>query len=64
MAAYTITEKNIMDALGGLPREKEHCSVLGASALKKAIGDYAQKVTTNKLPEQLALFLTEVIQQR
>jgi|LGVF01.2.fsa_nt_gb nitrogen fixation NifU-like protein len=51
MAAYTITEKNIMDALGGLPREKEHCSVLGASALKKAIGDYAQKVTTNKLPE-------------
>lgn len=43
LAAYTITEKTITNALGGLPKEKEHCSVLGALALKKAIIDYANK---------------------
>lgn len=48
MAAYTISEKNIMEALGGLPKEKEHCSVLGALALKKAIIDYSKKVTDNE----------------
>ena len=41
LAAYTITEKKISEALGGLPEEKEHCSLLGALALKKAIVDYA-----------------------
>ncbi|PAB56740.1 iron-sulfur cluster assembly scaffold protein [Anaeromicrobium sediminis] len=42
MAAYAISEKNIIESLGGLPPEKEHCSVLGSLALKKAIVDYAR----------------------
>jgi nitrogen fixation NifU-like protein len=43
MAAFAITEKDITEALGGLPKEKEHCSVLGALALKKAVADYSSK---------------------
>ena len=38
--AYRITEHDIVNALGGLPEYKLHCSILGATALKKAIDDY------------------------
>lgn len=38
-----ITNKTVIDALGGLPKAKIHCSVLVADALKKAIEDYRQK---------------------
>jgi len=38
--AETITEKEIADALGGLPEHKLHCSVLGACALRNAIDTY------------------------
>ncbi len=43
--AYGITEKDIVNALGGLPDYKLHCSVLGAQALKNAINDYRLSVT-------------------
>ncbi len=43
MAAYAITKEDIVDALGGLPDEKIHCSVLGELALKKAIIDFSNK---------------------
>ncbi|GAA0181695.1 Fe-S cluster assembly scaffold protein NifU [Clostridium sediminicola] len=48
MDAYTISAKDIVKSLGGLPEEKIHCSVLGATALKKAIVDYAQNITKNE----------------
>lgn len=38
-----ITREAVADALGGLPPQKIHCSVLAADALKKAIEDYRQK---------------------
>lgn len=41
--AYRITNEDIMAALGGLPDYKLHCSVLGASALQKAIDNYRLK---------------------
>ena len=41
--ALAITNKQIVDELGGLPPVKIHCSVLADHAIKSAIYDYAQK---------------------
>ena len=41
--AYQITKKKVADDLGGLPKQKMHCSNLGADALTKAIEDYENK---------------------
>ncbi len=40
--AKIITKKAVAEALDGLPKEKMHCSNLGAEALAKAIEDYEQ----------------------
>ena len=39
--ALRITDNDIADALDGLPENKIHCSVLGATALKNAIENYS-----------------------
>ena len=41
--ALEITNKKIVEELGGLPSQKVHCSVLAENAIKKAIYDYAIK---------------------
>ena len=41
--AMIITEKDISNALDGLPEQKEHCSNLAVSALRNAIKDYQEK---------------------
>jgi len=41
--ALRITNKDIAKKLGGLPKNKLHCSNLGADALHKAIKDYLDK---------------------
>ena len=41
--ALAITNRQIIDELGGLPAVKVHCSVLADHAIKSAIYDYAQK---------------------
>ena len=41
--ALEITNKRIIDALGGLPKEKLHCSILAEDGAKKAIEDYLRK---------------------
>ena len=38
--ALQITNKSVAEALGGLPKNKLHCSNLGADALHKAVMDY------------------------
>jgi len=38
-----ITNKAVMDALGGLPAVKAHCSVLAEEGLQAALWDYSQK---------------------
>ena len=41
--ALKITPKRVADELEGLPKQKFHCSNLGAQALTKAIQDYQKK---------------------
>jgi nitrogen fixation NifU-like protein len=46
--AKLITNKDVAEALEGLPKEKLHCSNLGAEALSKAIEDYETRYGTAK----------------
>jgi nitrogen fixation NifU-like protein len=39
----SLTDDDIIQALGGLPKRKQHCSLLGLQALQQAIGDYLFK---------------------
>ena len=41
--AMKITPRSVADELEGLPKNKYHCSNLGAQALHKAIEDYLSK---------------------
>lgn len=44
--ALEISRDDVADQLGGLPKNKMHCSNLGADALQKAIEDYLDKKKT------------------
>ena len=44
--AKKITKKSVAESLDGLPKEKMHCSNLGADALTKAIEDFERKQST------------------
>jgi len=35
-----ITQRDVLDTLGGLPEESEHCALLAVNTLKAAIRDY------------------------
>lgn len=41
--ALKVTNKKVVETLGGLPSQKLHCSVLAEEAIKKAIEDYLSK---------------------
>lgn len=45
--ALRVSNKAVVEALGGLPAHKLHCSVLAEEALKSAVEDYRKK-NTNK----------------
>jgi len=45
--AKTITKQSVAESLDGLPKEKMHCSNLGADALAKAIENYESKKSTD-----------------
>ena len=41
--AMGVTNKQVVDELGGLPEHKIHCSVLAEEAIRAAIEDYRSK---------------------
>lgn len=47
--ALAITEKELIDALDGLPQSKLHCSVLGVKGLRAAIKDYQEKQSNGNI---------------
>ena len=50
--ALELTNKAVVEALGGLPPHKVHCSVLAEEAVKAAIKDYYDKNGIAYDPEQ------------
>ena len=46
--ALKITNKQVIDELGGLPSQKLHCSVLAEEAIRAAINDYLQNVKNKR----------------
>lgn len=46
--ALKITNRSVAEELGGLPKNKLHCSNLGADALHAAIKDYQKKQKSKK----------------
>lgn len=48
--ALKLTNKEVLEALGGLPAVKIHCSVLAEQAIKAAVLDYSNK-TGKHYPE-------------
>ena len=50
--AMAITNKQVMDELGGLPPQKIHCSVLAEEAIAAALTNYFEK-TGREVPAQL-----------
>lgn len=51
--ALELTNEAVVEALGGLPAYKIHCSVLAEEAVKLAVKDYYQK---NNIPFDESLF--------
>lgn len=41
--ALQVTNKAVTEALGGLPKQKIHCSLLAEEAIQAALWDYAEK---------------------
>ena len=49
--ALEVSNKAVVEALGGLPPVKMHCSVLAEQALRSAIEDYRKKQGGGQKPE-------------
>ena len=48
--ALAVTNKQVVDALGGLPAYKLHCSVLAEQAIKSALADYYTRQGVDPTP--------------
>jgi nitrogen fixation NifU-like protein len=48
--ALEFTNEQVVEALGGLPEPKIHCSVLAEQAVRSAIDDYLKRTTGRGLP--------------
>lgn len=58
--AYRLSPKDIAEALGGLPENKVHCSVLGDKALRAAINDYYSR---NGMDDKIEIETSKIICQ-
>ena len=54
--ALAVTNKQVVDALGGLPAHKLHCSVLAEESIKSAVKDYYDR---NNIPYDKSKFPAE-----
>ena len=45
--AMALTDDDVIEALGGIPENKKHCSLLGINALHAAIADYLHRSKAN-----------------
>ena len=43
--ALTLTDDDVVIALGGIPEKKKHCSLMGVTGLQEALEDYLRKLT-------------------
>jgi nitrogen fixation NifU-like protein len=57
--ALKITNQAVADALGGLPKNKLHCSNLGADALHKAIMDFYERREGKAHPREPVEYIGE-----
>ena len=51
--AFQITNESVAEQLDGLPKNKLHCSNLGADALHKAIEDYQERQKAKENPAKV-----------
>jgi len=51
-AAKCITDDDVVEALGGIPERKKHCSLLGVLALQAAIKDWEGRQSADKEKKQ------------
>lgn len=48
--ALKVTNKDVLNALGGLPPVKIHCSLLAEEAIKSAISNYYERIGIDPIP--------------
>ena len=49
--ALALTDDDVIEALGGIPENKKHCSLLGINALHAAIADCLRRSEAARAPE-------------
>ena len=47
--AMALTDDDVIEALGGIPENKKHCSLLALNALHAAIADYLQRSEADRI---------------
>jgi NifU-like protein len=62
--ALTVTNKDIAEYLGGMPKEKMHCSVMGREALEAAIADYRGEAPPPETKEHILCQCFEVSEEK